>query len=238
MTDSQRITLKALETAKVFGLKNVSAFPIRPGKTVSNFQTQLDKVTGLVALMKQSHTQQTGGGVAADTTTKGGRRVLLKRKVRRLAEAIIPLAKERKTPAMRKRFLIGSLNVDANLVARANAFADAIEEYDLADTLADLSFSETLADDLRKEAEEFSDSDDAKAGSLQEQVGSTVSLDKAEQEGRLLLANMNTAVQNRFEHSPEILAAWATASRLEQPGNGADDEEDDETPEATTPEGA
>ena len=126
------------------------------------------------------------------------------------------LAKRRKDPSLLELFRVGNISVDSALVARATGMAEAILEKDLADTLADLEFSETLAADLKTEAKRFNETADDQSSAFQGRVGNTASLEELERQARIVLGNMNTCVTNRFEDDPATLAAWETASRLER----------------------
>jgi hypothetical protein len=50
-------------------------------------------------------------------------------------------------------------------------------------------------------------------------------------EARDLIKSLNTSVKNRFRRDPEILAEWATASRIHRTGGSGPEE----TPPAPTP---
>lgn len=222
MNDDQLALQKTLEASLVFARKHVGSFPIRPGKNAPHLQTLITEADDVVAAMKARHAGQTGGQAAASTTTKAAQRKLLKRKIRRLAEAMIPISKERKDPALLELFRVGNISVDAGVTARANAFAEAIDAHGLGDILADLGFSETPADALRTEAKRFAETKDDQSEAQQERVGDTASLAELERTGRIVLGKMNTLVQNTFETQPALLAAWDAASRIVRHAGGSE----------------
>lgn len=124
---------------------------------------------------------------------------------------------EVKQPGFAAAFSLGP-DTQRDTLASAAAFLVELGKPGVAAAFLAYSMDDTFVQDLAEAIQEIEGQKDGQEEDQQEDSGKTARERALIKEARALIRSLTTSVKNRFRRDSEILAEWATASRIHRTG--------------------
>jgi hypothetical protein len=187
------------------------------------FAGTLTKLGSVIERLGGKAAIQAGGDYGEHTEEQKALRGEIEETLRAINRDVSTLATQRKQPSMMDRFRMPYGSGDEELRGKLRAFADAIEDLDLAAALGALGQEETPGS-LRQLAKDFDESEGEQGVALGGQAGATAAILGLLSEGRGEVKVFHSLFSNRYKGNPELLGAWKTVSRVLRSGGNGDEE--------------
>lgn len=191
-----------------------------PKKGDAKFATTLQTLEGAIKDLGGKAAIQSGRAFNQQTEDIRLTREEVEEVLRSINRDVAAIAAERKQPGLMDRFRMPYGSGDTELRNKLRAFADGIEELDLAAALDELAQEETPTS-LRKIADNFEGDEGDQGGALGKQVGATKVIPQILTRGMTAVKALNSIFSNRYKGDAELLGAWKTASRVRRTDGGS-----------------
>lgn len=221
MNDRQRNQVQRLLRVKGFCDEYAPLFtntPPKPGDV--KFAAGRTAIGTLLTQIQGRQAVQASGSFGQASGRQEVERLELVELMRAVIRTAGAIADERDDPALIDRFRMPRGTNDVELVARANAFADAIVELNLAAAFTEHGYEGDVVADLRAEAQDVTDAEQEQGSAQGTQKGATASLPGLLRDARIQVQALDAVIRNRYRNDPDMLARWQTASHVVASGGG------------------
>jgi hypothetical protein len=222
MNDKDNAVIEALGRINRFAAANLAAFPAG-----SIALTDFARANAIAAELIPSDSTP---GIPASAAT--GARNHLFEEVWEDLLAIADTARSiaRKEPGFAADFRLGD-DTHREIIATASAFLEKLQDPAVAAKFIAYAMPADFVADLQADLAAIDDKKSEQTDDRIDDIGDNAHNRALVKEARDLIKSLNTSVKNRFRRDPEILAEWATASRIHRTGGSASGE----TPPAPAP---
>lgn len=196
-----------------FGLDHPLTPPI---VTVTSLMTAMN---GIVTVLGDAAGDQDAGhgefrGGSATRQRVAGELVALMRPINKIARSLKPA----QFPGVREQFLMPDSLTYPKLVARAQAFIEAIVP--IKDAFVDRGMAATFDTELAAKKAELVASTGRKNSGQAAQMEGTANLMAKSAEGMEILRELDAILSHQYRNNPGLLAAWKGACRVERAAEG------------------
>lgn len=215
MNDRQRNQVHRLIRVQSFCELHAPKFtntPAKPGD--AKFHAAVEALQGLNPQIGGKQSKQASGSFGQASANQAQERLELLELLRAVNRMAAAWAAETNNLGLMDRFRMPATSNDVVLAAAGDAFADAIEELNLAATFTELGYEGDVAVDLRAEAQDIREAEGDQGDALSSQTGATAALPGLLRTGSVLVKTLDAIIKYRFRNNAELLGAWKTASHV------------------------
>lgn len=215
MTDKDNAVIDTLGRINRFATANLAAFPAG-----SNATTDFARAAAIAAELIPSDSVP---GIPASSAT--GARNHLFDEVWEDLLAIADTARTiaRKEPGFAADFRLGD-DTHREIITTAAAFLENLQDPATVAKFIAYALPADFVQDLQTDLAAIDDRKSEQTDDRINDIGDNAHNRALVKEARELIKTLNTSVKNRFRRDPEILAEWATASRIHRTGRAVPDE--------------
>jgi hypothetical protein len=210
MKDTEIRTFEMLVRVHNFGEAPATSFPAASlgGEKVAALGAIVDD------LEMHGETQSSGKGAAqASTSAKRTARMDVRAKMVAIRETARAL--EEVIPGVSGNFRVPRGNGDQALINSARAFVTAATP--IKNEFLQREMPATFLEDLTAAINGFESAVNEKNTNTEKRITATAAISASLERGAKLVRELDPIVRNKFHSDPAILAAWASASRVERP---------------------
>jgi hypothetical protein len=212
MNDKDNAVIEALGRVNRFAAANLAAFPAG-SMALTDFARAGAIATELIP-------SDSTPGIPASAAT--GARNHLFEEVWEDLLAIADTARSiaRQEPGFSANFRLGD-DTHREIIATATAFLGTLQDPTIAAKFIAYSLPADFVADLQADLAAIDGKKSEQTDDRIEDIGDNAQNRALVKEARDLIKSLNTSVKNRFRRDPEILAEWATVSRIHRTGSRA-----------------
>lgn len=208
MNADERRRYDMLARVRDFGAENDGDFP--PGSIgADNFAT----VGEVVGALDASGAAQASGMSSGrqGTAMKSNARENVREELRAINRTARALALD--DPGVSEKFLMPRGSSDQKLIAAARAFIADAEP--LKNKFVEYGLNANFLSELQADVTSFEQAVGDKNAAIVEQVGATAEIDAQIERGMVAIRRLKAIVANKYSNNPAKLAAWTSASHVE-----------------------
>ncbi len=214
MDSKQTEEAKRAVRVLTFAEGRAADFQHRPAKPVdAKHAATITKLDGIIKELGGKEAIQQANTFGQATEEQRADRGDVGSTIRKINKTMATITDQRKQPGLMDRFRMPHGNGDTELAAKLRGFADAIEELDLADALAEHNFVLTT-DELRQMADDLTSGTGDQGVARSKQTGATARIPELLGQARECMKTFDAIYGNTYDDDTETLTAWRSASHV------------------------